>query len=143
MLRFQRPPIPDDFEDCVASAREKIEQLAQAGSLKSEDFDDKWGKYKPDFLAAQFNKCGYCEQKLGTSPGDMEHYRPKAALQELPADRALWGQEGKGAKDSFDVKDRKLVNLKGPGYWWLAYTWSNYLAACNRCNSGWKRNERS
>ncbi len=139
MLRFQRPPTPDDFEEYVASAREKIEQLAKAAPPKSKDFDAKWGKYKPDFLAALFNKCGYCEQKLGSFFGDIDHYRPKAALQKLPANKKLWGREGKGDKNSFDVKDRKLIDLEGPGYWWLAYTWSNYLAACNRCNSGWKK----
>jgi hypothetical protein len=29
--------------------------------------------------------------------------------------------------------------LARPGYWWLAYTWENWLYACDRCNSAWKR----
>ena len=24
------------------------------------------------------------------------------------------------------------------GYWWLAYTWENWLLACDRCNRAWK-----
>jgi len=129
--------MPEGFEESVADAKAKIERLAKEAPPKSGDFDDRWGKYKPVFLAAQHKKCGYCEQKLGTHPGDVEHYRPKAALQELPDDRIQWGQEG---QDDFSVRGRKLVDVEGPGYWWLAYSWSNYLAACNRCNSGWKRN---
>ncbi len=138
MLRFQQPPEPDGFGKTVASAKAKIEHLRRADKTpRSKDFENKWGGYKPVLLAAQHMKCGYCEQKLGTHPGDVEHYRPKARLQELPEDKTLWGRE---AKDAFNVEGRKLKEVSELGYWWLAYTWSNYLAACNRCNSGWKRN---
>ena len=38
---------------------------------------------KAELLKAQFNKCCYCESKIGsTSPGDVEHYRPKAYSQQ-------------------------------------------------------------
>lgn len=28
-----------------------------------------------------------------------------------------------------------------PGYWWLAYSWDNWLFACELCNSTWKMNQ--
>lgn len=51
---------------------------------------------------AQHGKCAYCERKLVRTDGDVEHYRPKAAVQQ-------------GRQDSPRV----------PGYYWLAYKWSN------------------
>ncbi len=137
MLRFPQPPEPGDFADTVAAAKQHIERLQRSREPKAKDFADRWRKYKPVLLAAQQNKCGYCEQKLATHPADVEHYRPKAMLQELPADRTKWGCERKGA---YNVDNRDLDKISSHGYWWLAYTWFNYLAACNRCNSGWKRN---
>ena len=54
-----------------------------------------------------YRKCAYCECPL---PGrfDVEHYRPKGAVAE---------------------------NDQHPGYYWLAYTWENLLAACTDCNA--------
>jgi uncharacterized protein (TIGR02646 family) len=59
---------------------------------------------------AQHKKCCYCEQRLKTMFNDVEHYRPKGR-----ADR----QPGCGLTH---------------GYWWLAFTWSNLLFACDSCN---------
>ena len=49
--------------------------------------------------------------------GDVEHYRPKGG----------WVQ---------DERDR----LRRPGYYWLAYEWTNLLFACQKCNQSFKRN---
>lgn len=57
------------------------------------------------------NKCAYCESDVpATSSTNVEHYRPKGAVQ-------------------FDDAPRRL------GYYWLATTWDNFLPACTRCNS--------
>lgn len=50
------------------------------------------------------------------APGDVEHYRPKAAVQqsrEAPVER--------------------------PGYYWLCYEWENLLFSCGICNGEHKR----
>ncbi len=60
---------------------------------------------------AQHGKCAYCERKLVRTDGDVEHFRPKAAVQQ-------------GRQDSPRV----------PGYYWLAYKWSNLLLSCQHCN---------
>jgi uncharacterized protein (TIGR02646 family) len=55
-------------------------------------------------------KCAYCESLYApVAPADIEHYRPKGAV---------------------------VVNgeLRKPGYYWLAATWSNLLPSCIDCN---------
>jgi uncharacterized protein (TIGR02646 family) len=53
-------------------------------------------------------KCAYCESRLGTvAPEEVEHYRPHGAVAESP---------------------------DHPGYYWLAYTWTNLYPACTYCN---------
>lgn len=65
--------------------------------------------------AAQHNKCCYCEGRFDAHyGGDVEHYRPKGAI---------------GAGKS------KIL----PGYYWLAYLWSNLFYACADCNQYRKR----
>ncbi len=55
-------------------------------------------------------KCAYCETYYGASqPVDVEHYRPKGAVDD-------------------DCKRRK------PGYYWLASDWDNLLPSCIDCN---------
>jgi uncharacterized protein (TIGR02646 family) len=68
--------------------------------------------------AAQHDKCAYCEANFaGNASGDVEHFRPKA-----------FSQQSKAAAKVY------------PGYYWLAYAWSNLLYACELCNRPVKRN---
>lgn len=61
----------------------------------------------------QFKKCCYCEKPIELKrASDVEHYRPKGRVHEAP---------------------------RHPGYWWLAYSWSNLLYACKHCNSEFKK----
>ena len=100
------------------------------------DFPNYWGKHKHYFIRSQYSgKCAYCEtQVISGSPGDVEHFRPKAYCQTLsPAKN----------RDDYRGQPPRRSNV-GPsieGYWWLAYNWRNYLLSCNRCNSIWKRNQ--
>lgn len=53
-------------------------------------------------------KCAYCESFYSeTAPVDIEHYRPKGAIEGEP---------------------------DHPGYWWLAMEWDNLLPSCIDCN---------
>lgn len=67
-------------------------------------------KYNAALKKCQGNKCCFCEKPVATA--DIEHFRPKSA----------W-QQAKG------------VAPQKPGYFWLAYSWSNMLIACGDCNS--------
>ena len=54
--------------------------------------------------------CAYCESNIAaTSPGDVEHYRPKSKVKE---------------------------DDTHPGYWWIAADWQNLLMSCTDCNRG-------
>ena len=67
---------------------------------------------KKHLIADQHGKCAYCETLfLHSSPGDVEHYRPKAGYRQAATSP-----------------------VEGPGYYWLAYEWSNLLFACEDCN---------
>ncbi|MBX5159617.1 MULTISPECIES: AAA family ATPase [Rhizobium] len=53
-------------------------------------------------------KCAYCESKISAvGPIDVDQFHPKASVVEAPGH---------------------------PGYWWLANSWENLLAACADCN---------
>lgn len=52
-------------------------------------------------------KCAYCESELKNVVWDVEHFRPKGRV----AERA-----------------------NHPGYYWLAYEWTNFYPACQFCN---------
>ena len=68
---------------------------------------------------AQLDKCAFCESKIShIAWGDVEHFRPKAAYRQ-------------GANEP----------LIRPGYYWLAYEWSNLLFCCQLCNQRFKGND--
>ena len=71
---------------------------------------------KRALLDAQYDKCAFCEAKIThIAYGDVEHFRPKAGV----------------------LVGGRLVR---PGYFWLAYEWSNLYASCQICNQRHKGN---
>jgi hypothetical protein len=67
-------------------------------------------------------KCAYCEQIISANQfGDVEHYRPKLAVQDENWVTVKILQNG--------------IEVAHPGYYWLAYNWENLLPACELCNS--------
>lgn len=75
------------------------------------------GPVKQALRHAQHDKCCYCEGFFaGHASGDVEHFRPKTCFQQT-----------KGGPVEY------------PGYYWLAYTWSNLYYACEICNRVGKR----
>jgi uncharacterized protein (TIGR02646 family) len=90
-------------------------------AFASRDFDR--GIYgapevKEALRKAQHGKCAFCESRIThIDHGDVEHFRPKAGYRQRP--------------------DGPLVR---PGYYWLAYEWSNLFFCCALCNQTFKRN---
>ena len=135
MMRYRRPKQPPSFEPAVAGVRAAVKAALDA--QQSPAFIPLWGEFKPEFAKAQHGKCGFCEiAVIGGQDGDVEHYAPKSEVAGLGPDDSTWGME---APNSSRVKGRKLLELAPRGYWWLAYSWSNYLLACAVCNQKWKR----
>lgn len=71
---------------------------------------------KDRLRADQRGKCIYCESLLRGDYGHVEHFRPKGGYSCYPDSR-----------------------VRRPGYYWLAYNWSNLLLSCSVCNTSFKR----
>jgi uncharacterized protein (TIGR02646 family) len=72
---------------------------------------------KTALIEDQHGKCCYCEGKpLAMDHGDVEHFRPKGGYVQADGER-----------------------LRRPGYYWLAYAWTNLLFSCALCNQSRKR----
>lgn len=56
------------------------------------------------------NKCAICERDRGTEL-QVDHYRPKKPR-----------------------NNQTQTQYNHPGYYWLAYTWSNLIPLCSKCN---------
>jgi hypothetical protein len=137
MLKFERPAVTAGFRNLVRAARLTTRKGIKAG-ITPIPFPPHWSKVKSHFMAAQHGKCGFCEGPvLGLQYGDVEHYRPKGAVDILDhANSSNWGSEQPW---SAVVKGRKTFSHSTTGYWWKAYNWSNYLVVCQICNQQWKQ----
>lgn len=131
MLQFMRPRRPAGFAASVRSAQDIVRAAALAGDAPVFD-QTLWQKHKHAFIKAQWGKCGYCETYSMNHPGAVEHFAPKSEVQELL-------DEGVEVDSTAQVERRKTPALCSGGYWWLSYSWDNWLFACERCNSAWKR----
>ncbi len=73
---------------------------------------------KAQLIRDQHEKCCFCEGSfLAHGFGDVEHFRPKAGF-----------------------KQKAKNKLSKPGYYWLAYEWSNLFFSCQICNQQFKKN---
>ncbi len=112
MIKLKRPPAPAVL---LKSAPPATAQLWEDWRQKKElTFNARiYGskKVKQSLLQAQHRKCAYCETRLVRDYGQVEHCRPKAGWKQKRSDR-----------------------LKVPGYFWLAYEWSNLCVSCAMCN---------
>ena len=127
MIKIERPEgIPG-----VLSGRGAAQTLADCGAYdaRPRHYRDGRASFEPRpalyghktvkmlLLEAQNRKCCYCERKILPSDfGDVEHFRPKAGVR--------------------SASRRTLIR---PGYYWLAYNWSNLLVSCGVCNTKWKQ----
>jgi uncharacterized protein (TIGR02646 family) len=108
-----------DLEEIKPTIRDKIEALevARAAVLAEPDSDLRaalinrcrglWTAVRDTFAAYSNDKCWYVECKnLGTDD-DIDHFRPKSGVKEDPTH---------------------------PGYYWLAFDWTNLRLSCHRAN---------
>ncbi|WP_155896732.1 hypothetical protein [Curtobacterium sp. UNCCL17] len=67
-----------------------------------------WSSVAEALRVVSHSKCWYCESYQSRSDMPVDHFRPKNAV--------------------FESQGH-------PGYWWLAYDWTNYRLSCTFCNS--------
>ena len=124
MIRIKKPAEPPGVlrRRGIPATHELCERMdADPAAHESFEFDSgiySHSEVKTALRKAQHDKCAFCESKVThVSPGDVEHFRPKAGYRQKPRDP-----------------------LVRPGYYWLAYEWSNLLFACPLCNQRFKKN---
>ncbi len=88
-------------------ANDLTEQAKREGRIEKKQLHYSASSAKIALEKLFHGKCAYCEQKLGET-WDVEHFRPKGAV-----------DEDKGH----------------PGYYWMAYDWTNLYASCHACNT--------
>jgi hypothetical protein len=93
------------------------------------DLTKVWTELKKWLLANVFsNKCAYCETAITRFTFHAEHYWPKGKVT--------------NNNKPVQIKDELDQHQNHPGYFWLAFHWTNLLPACEFCNTGnGKRNE--
>jgi hypothetical protein len=112
-------------KDCEAATNElkkayenkksiEVTDLYKRKKIKTEVYFAKEGPFR--------GRCAYCESYIADfQHGDIEHFRPKKAVtDEHDAPVLLRTAEGE--------------EMEHPGYYWLAYKWSNLLPSCITCN---------
>lgn len=102
--------------DCSAYAADAGAYCSGAKRLAKKTYY-KSASVKRTLVAAHRDKCCYCETRV-PDPANLhvEHYRPKSGVRQARSDR----------EDEL------------PGYYWLAYEWTNLLLACHACNTTFK-----
>ena len=119
MIRVTKSPTPPQKLKAGA-ARTEQDCVDYANGRRQFEFDRGiygHAKVKDTLKSAQHDKCCFCEGRFDAyAPGDVEHYRPKGAVKQDEASKALV-----------------------PGYFWLAYSWHNLYYSCLICNRSNKR----
>ena len=121
-LSFTPPAGDPKWDNWVVAGRAAVAQMLAEPTKKPAIDADLYKDQRDTLLAATSGKCAYCELPLaaGQRKGDVEHYRPKGRAR---------GRDGKIVKIE---KDGNLVDH--PGYFWLAYEYTNLLPSCSACN---------
>ena len=129
MIRIERPPEPPTI--LQESGKRETNKNCKIYDCHPENFRDGSAKFEFDkdiyghisvknaLSCAQHGKCCYCESRFGgTSYGAVEHFRPKGSVQQC-----------------------RKQSMEYPGYYWLAYAWTNLLVSCEKCNTTHKRSQ--
>lgn len=129
MIRVEKPDSPPDLLETEGVNKRRSHSVSyaqdpeayQSGERSFEFDDDIYGheSVKSALIEAQHRKCSFCESKVThVAHGDVEHFRPKAGYRQRP----------------------EQESLQRPGYYWLAYEWTNLFLCCPLCNRRHKRN---
>jgi hypothetical protein len=116
-------PQAEEWHQWRKSARALQKSIREKLTFKTKpEIDPNVYKEMRKYLMERFNnKCAYCETPILRHTPDVEHYRPKARV--TTADRKV-----------VRIIDQSGTERDHPGYYWLAYEWSNLLPSCEFCN---------
>jgi len=125
MIKINKGPSPVNLTNNFSKKRlKRLKDLYKDNTIfyQTNNFDIT-DAYKSDSVketleAVQFNKCSYSEAKfLGGVYPQVEHFRPKKMVDDYPSGSSHF-----------------------PGYYWLAYDWSNLFFSMPLINCSYKKN---
>jgi len=121
------------ISDCSKATEELVQRVARGEKPAVTDLYKRKSIKDEYFFAAGppfYGKCAYCEAPIRDyQHGDVEHFRPKAGVtDENGQPVCLLDEDG---KVQVDVDGEPVEH---PGYYWLAYEWTNLLPSCVKCN---------
>jgi len=121
-ISFTPPADDPEWDRWVAEVEILAEQMLDNEDARGQIRDELYKFPRQLLLKATHGKCAYCEEKIepGQRHGDVEHYRPKAAVRDINGQSVMIERGGE--------------QVKHPGYYWLAYNYSNLLPSCLACN---------
>lgn len=100
--------------DAASGKAISISDLYRRKSIKSSVYLAKDGPFR--------GRCAYCDSYIADfQHGDMEHFRPK---------KAVTNDKDEPVK----IINADAAQTDHPGYFWLAYRWSNLVPSCITCN---------
>jgi len=119
----------DEVLDAWEASRKDPNDKSFKGIFDKPSIQSVWGDLKDWLLKNVFNnKCAYCETPVLRSSMHAEHYRPKGRVTQN--------------KKKVKIKDANGEYQDHPGYFWLAFHWTNLLPSCAFCNTiNGKKNE--
>jgi len=137
----RRPPTSPAWErwisDCARATEDLTHQVARGEKPAIGDLYKRKSIKKAYFFAAGlpfYGKCAYCEAPARDyQHGDIDHFRPKAGVTDENGQPIYLLDE-----EELVQKDANGEPLKHPGYYWLAYEWTNLLPSCVHCNQNRK-----
>ena len=116
--RLEQAGIARTKKDCKAYTANSNDYLSGARKFKFDRTIYGHNSVKETLRKVQHGKCCFCEGRFEAfAAADVEHYRPKGAVQQ-------------------DENSSRLI----PGYYWLAYSWDNLYWCCQICNRENKKN---
>ena len=119
--------------DCSKAAEDLAQQVARGEKPVISDLYKRKSIKDQYFFAAGppfYGKCAYCEAPIRDyQHGDVEHFRPKAGVTDENGQPVCLFDEQGQVQIGADGEP-----VKHPGYYWLAYEWTNLLPTCVKCN---------
>jgi len=111
MIPVRRGPAPRTWAATATGELARVQSALLAGEqLTDQLLGIRYREVRRELRRAQRDKCCYCERKLEAKHEPVEHFRPK-------------------------LRAMRSNRTRGPGYWWLTWSWQNLLFCCWNCNN--------
>jgi uncharacterized protein (TIGR02646 family) len=118
MIKIKKGEIPEKFSKIAERLTNELKENYTNGERVFK-FTDAYrsDEVKKELINDQSNKCCFSEAKFTGDDAHVEHFRPKGRIDDWPSGKSHL-----------------------PGYYWLAYEWTNLLLCKSTINCSYKRN---